>query len=1643
MAEMDYSSVISAADNHNLANGDESFLERVGNNLVDEAKETGLALTVGAGLAGVSGLTGIANSAITVANWFGADADQLNVYNMVQGLDDDLGQYYLKHQTGIDTVGFIASSLIPGTAGVKALRLVQGGALGANLGRATNLFRAATTTYADAAKAEILAGSPFSVTNTNVIKSLAAGFGAQTIDAAAFETAVAATMFKSPTLDGQSLGDLGTNIITGGLIGGTLGGLLHAVGGVYGLRKVATGVNKELLPFQNFGELADNAGSDLKILSYKDSQLSIPAADAQPGTDLFNLQNSTIQKTNDRLGILQQQEFNKLAGGDVELATSFNTGFQNVKTTEDAAAAILHIKSISRIGETEARPVSSVVTFNTGAKLDDLVDSVNSGDFTKLLNIGKGVQKNEAAFEFIGDASELKATGWGMQHELDNGVGNIKYENPDHAFSAGFDIFRNKNGTFSVNPNSQIIKKQFSPRGGDNLIVDLEKGGQIVQEAKSGLNDLGTPKRPVEVVKNTVSAGGVYNKTINFDDTFKFNPVEEKLEDVQARYLWAKKANLNLNGKTIGEYDFPLLERAYLDSAKEVRIKRQDGSLISAPEGSRLKDFITDRKLGLQRDLDDIPGTGLPEQEYRLNVNDKFLLENNATGWMKYTTPEMHAAPRFAKTTYEIPLNQATSYSTNTALAMKDYQVAVQRAEDIVKQNAANYFGANYSELPEAFFDETAQATGEAAGAGLTNFTNGNYGSATARAQSLGAFTAKWTTKVQTKAGEELNAVAGKVLADPVKGAELSLINNKLRSEPQGWMFSPTKENALIKIEDFDNKIRGETLELSPEVGNFLQAHVDLNSARMPHVANLRGAAGLTGRFDPRVVYPIPINTQNYRNFVQVVAKDPATLAGERTKTVIAAKDEKTLNEMIARVDKNKYDVFTKQDSEEFHKAIGDYDQSLGFGDLLVDSELKRQGVMSEFLPATDGKKVVDEFLDWHLKQEEMLSRSMIAHRYSQDFNELRRIGEQTTNISTSKYGTLNAYLKDNVQNNYTDLIKTSLNISRASEYSRWTDFNDLVRRTIEAPVNAFKDIYSKAKEPNQAFVDSINETSRNFGLGQVYKDAADAMVANGNIADKPWLPKAIAKAHAILSGSILQLDFFNAINNTIGTPILLSSEMSSLRSAISSGDAGVAGKLAQLTSTALPGQDGVTIPSTMKLILNALKNYGADRLAEGSPLLTRYQRLGTVTDILTQERSMLSDLTMNFGSDSESVVSKKLASAFDKGRTLTGNRMAEEMTRFIASDVMRQVTDLGVEGGVISAKEAGEYIQTFVNRVQGNYVNSQRPIIFQGVVGQSISLFQTYQFNLMQQLFRYVGEGDKKSVAMLLGLQGSIYGAQGMPAFNFLNTHIVGNAAGNTEHKDLYNAAYSTFGKGLGDWLLYGAGSNALSLIDPSLKTNIYSRGDINPRQVTVLPSSIDEIPVVAASVKFVQNLWNVGQKLNDGGAFWPSVSQGLEHNGLSRPLAGLAQVAQGYTTTSQGSLLSSQDLWSVATASRLLGGKPFDEAVSLDALYRVNAYRAHDLASVNNIGEALKTTLVAGGHPTPEQTQNFMAEYVKAGGKQEGFNRFMGTAMTKANASQVNALANNLASPYSKQLQIIMGGKPIQDFQNTPQATEVGNAE
>jgi hypothetical protein len=388
-----------------------------------------------------------------------------------------------------------------------------------------------------------------------------------------------------------------------------------------------------------------------------------------------------------------------------------------------------------------------------------------------------------------------------------------------------------------------------------------------------------------------------------------------------------------------------------------------------------------------------------------------------------------------------------------------------------------------------------------------------------------------------------------------------------------------------------------------------------------------------------------------------------------------------------------------------------------------------------------------------------------------------------------------------------------------------------------------------------------------------------------------------------------------------------------------------------------------------------------------------------------------------------------------NKGEVWTGNKMAEELNRYTSAMVAKRITDLAVEGGHITSREALTYINTFVNRTQGNYIAAQRPLIFQGPVGQAIGLFQTYQFNFIQQMLRHIGDRDTKTVMTAMGLQASLYGMQGLPAFNAINTHIIGNAPGNTEHTDVYKRVYETAGKEAGDWLMYGIASNALGLLHPDMKNNLYVRGDLNPRHLTVIPTSPADIAIVGATGKVIGNILDTVKTAMAGGDMSETFLRGLEHNGVSRPLTGFAQIASGAlaggTVTAankQGNILMQHELASVASLTRLMGAKPLDEALVQDAMFRFNTYRAKDRSRRERIGEAVKMNILAGDEIDQDQLDSFATKYVETGGNQAEFSQWMARQYRNVTVPQAEQLRSRLNNPYVSHLQALMGGARFQ---------------
>lgn len=996
--------------------------------------------------------------------------------------------------------------------------------------------------------------------------------------------------------------------------------------------------------------------------------------------------------------------------------------------------------------------------------------------------------------------------------------------------------------------------------------------------------------------------------------------------------------------------------------------------------------------------------------------------------------------------------------------AIKQKQVIYRNAVQNVFNNLAGGHASDFFRMPE---DITMKANSFGAGQGGISFANGNYGTPASFFERIGQATHNLLQRNTAAVHSQLEPILNQIRNDLPSALELSTIMNRVRAAgKEKYVLSDDGESLVLrgqkayddaianganpkKLKPYtksDPTIEDEIFIKRDSVREFIGKHIEINGIRILHLKNIRATQGLSHDVDHNTFYAPPVNPRDYPHVAFVVDD---TITGTGHVSMIHAASQTELDQMIARVPA-RYTTITKGASERWHKAYGDYEADNALHENYIDTSKTSTGSSASFFPQTDPAKIVDDLMKWHTEKERQVVREGVSLLYSKEFAEFRRLGAQYTDLATSRYGKLSnlKIAEEVVHNPYVDYIKTALDVQKSADARIWTDINTKLDSKVSEIWSRITGTISKSKSSDELSL--VNEAMREAGINTAHYDASMDALANHAI-PKGQLSELVQRSNALLATLTLRMDFLNSVNNTVGGAVLGGTEFQAVIRAIKEGNEEGAGALAALAHIKIPGT-GDSILAPKKLISEAYKNWFNPAIRK------RYIDAGFTTRHTAEYHAILDDLTVR-ANDTASSLGGRIESTYakimqfgDKAERFTGNKFAEEFTRFISADVMRQMTDLAVAHAGMDAKLADAYIGTFVNRVNGNYLASQRPLAFQGPIGQAIGLFQTYQFNFLQQMFRHVADGQGKNAAIMLGLQGTIYGMNGLPAFNAINTHLIGSLPGNTNHQDISSFVYGEANKDIADWLMYGAASNVLGLFSPDLKTNLYTRGDINPRHLTILPTTLSDIPILNASSKFFGNLKETVSKLTpnvlagDPASAWTTIMQGLEHNGVNRPLAGLAQAMEAFgnpelrsfSTTGNGSLSASNDLLTLTNFGRIMGGKPMDEAIAIDAGFRNTVYQAKDSDKRKELGEQIRTTVIGGRHPDPEQITEFAHAYAKAGGKQQNFNKFFANVYKSANVAQANILANNLKSPYAKKMQEIMGGSEFRDFNSSDGSTE-----
>lgn len=698
-------------------------------------------------------------------------------------------------------------------------------------------------------------------------------------------------------------------------------------------------------------------------------------------------------------------------------------------------------------------------------------------------------------------------------------------------------------------------------------------------------------------------------------------------------------------------------------------------------------------------------------------------------------------------------------------------------------------------------------------------------------------------------------------------------------------------------------------------------------------------------------------------------------------------------------------------------------------------STLNRSGQAGSFMPEADAHRLVDEHNQWLNRQIEMKYGNAIELNYADEFAMLQRMADEASNKQEGR--ALGAVARARVilgkgvatqkfVSDYETLMAT-MKGGDAANPSVWKDINNSVdafgAKVWEGVARTFRGgkVQEAGRKVKGALYGRAVEDEGDRAMG--FAATADAMLARLKAAgieanageyvaarivretgvspaDVRGLVSTVNRVQSVL---MFRLDVADAAVNVLGAMTKGAGELSYLFN-----------RRAQLG----PEQQAIFDSELYALFGTRVGSAGADgaqslpkihigkALAEGFKSVFTSEGKAEIDDfvakgLMLKPHQLMRDAFEEMRIDTSGTVKQGVEGwrkQLEEGGSKLFNLLStpSDISNMAVQYSALKIADrLGRAAGMQGA-ELNQFMWTFNRRVSAVTNPLHKPRMFQGSVGLAMSVYQSYTFHMLNNLFRYADKGVKAAPAAIVALNASFFGAGSVPGFQQLNQLIAERSEGNT---DLYGAITKAAGgdiegRDLSDFLLYGAGSALL-------QNNLFVRGDMNPRQATIVPTSVWDFPTVQAVSRIVDSIGNASQRLVHGEAFLPTVADAVVGMGLNRPLRGIGEVAKGRSVDGNAATVQfHEDVWDTSTVARVAGLRPLNEAIVRDYQSRTYAIRANQHQAKKALGAHIRRMYDERGEAVFEQEgqmQDWMRMYQKANGSAANFQDFLQDQLTK----------------------------------------------
>ena len=797
---------------------------------------------------------------------------------------------------------------------------------------------------------------------------------------------------------------------------------------------------------------------------------------------------------------------------------------------------------------------------------------------------------------------------------------------------------------------------------------------------------------------------------------------------------------------------------------------------------------------------------------------------------------------------------------------------------------------------------------------------------------------------------------------------------------------------------------------------NYVAKFTELNRS---HIASakrdIQAAYGNMDAFDMEALYLPPPTFK----FVAFMAEDATSPLSQVKSTVyrIGADSREALEAKVraALVDNPSWVRKNPADMKEFAQAQGMWEWS---GKDLVaagaKSGMHRTGGVPDVTPETDLAKVLGDHISWMKRSNMQIHRSAVELHYSDLISKLNTLSRQAQSGMSSELGSKSQKLDD-----YAQVAQTLLG-SDEHGFSTWKLLNNsledwtskaltVVNKSIHA-VRSSKDKVAAIEEQ----VKQVDDQLRKFGMKMPIADATSERLAREMNVDPASIRSKVSWLNHWQATFLLRLDATDAFVNTLGTASKIGSEFQFLRTRYEASSPEVKAVFDSEVKALFGAGQGqattgevFTYKSMTKAYARALAEYHTD---VGKANVERWTN---VEHLMGKDQAIMRNLheeikldeTVRTPADLDSWKAKGL-NALSKG--IEFGATPSSYTAAVNQYVTLHIAESLGKALQLAPAELQMFKFKFFNSVNASYTAAQKPRLFQGAAGIAMSLYQSYMFHTMNNLFRYAEHGSKSAPAMFAALNTTFFGAQSLPGFNFINENVI--AVHGNRNTDVYGAAAAALGQSqnrdLADFVMYGAGAFLL-------QGNMYTRGGLTPRSPILVPSSVQDVPLAQAVMKLGGSVYETASRIVHGAPIASSLWDGLVNIGLNRPLTGLADIARGKSVDGQyNTVMLHEDLWSWASAVRAVGMRPLNEQIGRDYMARQMAYKSHDAEAKKRLGEEIR--VMQTHKPEAMDDPNFVSQlamrYQKAGGSPDRFDQFLADQLAKGDNDLYTRLESNI---------------------------------